>query len=247
MHYDLSSKGRSWSGGSAGVHSVDARRDGPRRRFDSIVMLGVAAACGLMACELADARWRIGTAQAQTSYPSKPVKIVVGMPPGTFTDSSARLMADSLRLDLREPFIVENRPGAATNIATAGVARAPNDGYTLLLSSNSNTMNVSLFKELPFDVIRDFQPIAMIAASSFILVISPSLPVSTLQELIAYAKTHPDVLNFASTGAGTANHLAVEMLAAQAGIKVTTVFYKGSAEGIADILGDESMRCSLPP
>ncbi len=87
------------------------------------------------------------------------------MPAGSFTDLSARLIGDGLRNELRESFVIENRPGAATNIATAGVARAPSDGYTLLLSTNSNTMNVSLFKELSFDIVRDFQPIAMIASS----------------------------------------------------------------------------------
>jgi tripartite-type tricarboxylate transporter receptor subunit TctC len=124
--------------------------------------------------------------------------------------------------------------------------RAPNDGYTLLLSTNSNTMNVSLFKELPFDVVRDFQPIAMIASSAFILAVTPSLPVSSVQELIAYAKDHPNTLNFASTGAGTANHLAVEMLAKQAGIKLTTVFYKGSAEGITDVLAGRTHAMFTP-
>ncbi len=101
---------------------------------------------------------RFASAQrsAQEAYPSKPVKIIVGMPAGTFTDLSARLIGDSLRADLRESFIVENRPGAATNIATQAAARAPKDGYTLLLSTNSNAMNVSLFKDLPFDVVKDF-------------------------------------------------------------------------------------------
>ncbi len=184
--------------------------------------------------------------QAPESYPSKPVKIIVGMPAGTFTDLSARLIGDSLRADLQEPFVVENRPGAATNIATQAAARAPKDGYTLLLSTNSNAMNVSLFKELPFDVVKDFEPIAMIAASSFILAVTPSLPVSNLRELIAYAKAHPGVLNFASTGSGTANHLAVEMLATQADIKVTTVFYKGSAEGVADVLAGRTHAMFAP-
>jgi tripartite-type tricarboxylate transporter receptor subunit TctC len=174
--------------------------------------------------------------EAQDAYPSKPVRIVVGMPAGTFTDLTARLIGDELRASLGGSFIVENRPGAATNIATASVARSPNDGYTLLLSSNSNTMNVSLFKQLPFDIVKDFVPVAMIAASSFILVVSPALPVTTLQELIEHAKKNPGAINFASTGAGTANHLAIEMLSGRAGIKVTTVYYKGSPEAVADIL-----------
>ena len=188
----------------------------------------------------------IGGGLAQEVYPNKPVKIVVGMPAGSFTDLSARLIGDSLRSELKESFVIENRPGAATNIATQTVARAPKDGYTLLLSTNSNAMNVSLFKELSFDIVKDFQPVAMIASSAFILAVTPSLPVSNLKELIAYAKSNPDVLNFASTGSGTANHLAVEMLSKQAGVKVATIFYKGSMEGIADVIGGRTHAMFAP-
>ena len=187
-----------------------------------------------------------GGSLAQEAYPSKPVKIVVGMPAGSFTDLSARLIGDGLRQELKESFVIENRPGAATNIATQNVARSPKDGYTLLLATNSNAMNVSLFKELPFDVAKDFQPVAMIASTAFILAVTPSLPVSNLKELIAYAKSHPDTLNFASTGSGTANHLAVEMLGKQAGIKIATVFYKGSMEGIADVIAGRTHAMFAP-
>ena len=183
---------------------------------------------------------------AQESYPNKPVKIIVGMPAGSFTDLSARLIGDSLRAELKESFVIENRPGAATNIATQAVARSPKDGYTLLLSTNSNAMNVSLFKELSFDIVKDFTPVAMIASSAFILAATPSLPVNNLEELIDYARKNPDVLNFASTGSGTANHLAVEMLSKQAGIKVATVFYKGSMEGIADVIGGRTHAMFAP-
>jgi tripartite-type tricarboxylate transporter receptor subunit TctC len=207
-----------------------------RRRRGAALLLGMLAAGAL----------GVAGASAQATYPNKPVKIVVGMPAGTFTDLSARLIGDGLRTELKESFIIENRPGAATNIATQNVARAPGDGYTLLLSTNSNAMNVSLFKELPFDVIKDFQPIAMIASSAFILAVTPSLPVTSVRELIAYAKSHPGELNFASTGAGTANHLAVEMLAKQADIKVATIFYKGSVEGVADVIAGRTHAMFAP-
>ena len=189
--------------------------------------------------------WAGGTL-AQDAYPNKPVKIIVGMPAGSFTDLSARLIGDGLRQELKESFVIENRPGAATNIATQNVARSPKDGYTLLLATNSNAMNVSLFKELPFDVAKDFQPVAMIASTAFILAVTPSLPVSNLKGLIEYAKSHPDTLNFASTGSGTANHLAVEMLGKQAGIKIATVFYKGSMEGIADVMAGRTHAMFAP-
>jgi tripartite-type tricarboxylate transporter receptor subunit TctC len=210
-------------------------RPSPNRRY---------AAAAILMAALAAAS--IGSALAQDGYPNRPVKIVVGMPAGSFTDLSARLIGDGLRQELKESFIIENRPGAATNIATQNVARSPKDGYTLLLSTNSNAMNVSLFKELPFDVVKDFAPVAMIASSAFILAVTPSLPVSNLRELIAYAKSHPGTLNFASTGSGTANHLAVEMLAKQADIKVATVFYKGSMEGIADVLAGRTHAMFAP-
>ena len=208
-----------------------------RRRAGTSLLCGIVAVLGL---------WSPHAAQAQESYPSKPVKIVVGMPAGSFTDLTARVIGDVLRAQLRESVVIENRPGAATNIATATVARAPGDGYTLLLSSNSNTMNVSLFKDLSFDIVRDFQPIAMLASTAFILAVSPSLPVATLADLIAYGKAHPGELNFASTGAGTANHLAVEMLARQAGIKVATIFYKGSTEGAADVMAGRTHAMFAP-
>ncbi|MGB6657940.1 MAG: tripartite tricarboxylate transporter substrate binding protein [Xanthobacteraceae bacterium] len=187
-----------------------------------------------------------GGARAQAGYPDKPVRIIVGMPAGSFTDLSARLIGQGLGTELGKPFVVENRPGAATNIATQDVARAPKDGYTLLLSTNSNAMNFSLFKDLPFDIIKDFEPVAMIASTAFVLAVNPALPVSNLKELITYAKDHPSALNFASTGSGTANHLAVEMLAKQAGIKVETVFYKGSTDGIADVLAGRTNAMFAP-
>jgi tripartite-type tricarboxylate transporter receptor subunit TctC len=247
MHHSFARLRRRKDGRSGDLVNGRAPGHGPhRRRLMSIGVVASAALLAFVASGLAAALWRLDGALAQDSYPSKPVKIVVGMPAGTFTDLSARLIGDSLRAELRESFIVENRPGAATNIATASVARASNDGYTLLLSTNSNAMNVSLFKDLPFDLVRDLQPIAMIASSAFILAATPSLPVSNLQELIAYAKVHPEALNFASTGSGTANHLAVEMLASQAGIKITTVFYKGSAEGITDVLAGRTHAMFAP-
>jgi hypothetical protein len=208
---------------------------GPHKRL-AMVVLGTLGAAAF---------W-IGGVLSQEAYPNKPVKIIVGMPAGSFTDLSARLIGDGLRHELNESFIVENRPGAATNIATQSVARSGKDGYTLLLSTNSNAMNVSLFKDLPFDVVKDFTPVAMIASSAFILTVTSSLPVSNLKELIAYAKGHPDILNFASTGSGTANHLAVEMLAKQAGIKVSPVFYKGSMEGVTDVIAGRTHAMFAP-
>ncbi len=160
----------------------------------------------------------LGSASSQEAYPNKPVKIVVGMPAGSFTDLSARLIGDGLRQELKESFVVENRPGAATNIATQNVARSPKDGYTLLLSTNSNAMNVSLFKELPFDIVKDFTAgrddrlERLHPGGDAVAAGVESQGVDRLRQ--EQSRTR---LNFASTGSGTANHLAVEMLAKQAG------------------------------
>jgi tripartite-type tricarboxylate transporter receptor subunit TctC len=159
-------------------------------------------------------------AMAQDAYPSKPVKIVVGLPAGSFTDLTARWISDELRNALGSTFVIENRPGAATNIATGLVARAPNDGYTILLATNSNTMNPSLFKSLPFDVVKDFQPVAMIASSSFLVLAHPSVPANSLSELIAYGKANPGKLSYASSGNGASSHrrMMVELAGGYRGI-----------------------------
>ena len=176
-------------------------------------------------------------AAAQTTYPNKPVHIVVGMPAGSFTDLSARWMANELEKTLGATFVVENRPGASTNIASTAVANATGDGYTLLLATNANTMNPALFKSLPFDVVKDFRPVAMIASTPFILIVRPDFPAKNIKELIDYAKANPGKINIAATGKGTGTHLAVEMLQQKAGIKVQTIFYKGSLESITDVMG----------
>jgi tripartite-type tricarboxylate transporter receptor subunit TctC len=176
-------------------------------------------------------------AMAQAAYPDKPVKIVVGLPAGSFIDLSARWVAEELRTALGGTFIVENKPGAATNIASGLVARAPADGYTLLLATSSNTLNPSLFTKLPYDARKDFQPVAMIASTPFLVLAHPSLKVNSLKELIALAKAKPGQLNFGSLGSGTAMHLAIETFAHNAGFKPVTVFYKSSRDVVTDLLG----------
>jgi tripartite-type tricarboxylate transporter receptor subunit TctC len=173
---------------------------------------------------------------AQQDYPARPVKILVGTPAGSSTDLSARFIAEGLQQRLGSTFVVENRPGAATNIATGAVARAESDGYTLLWASNSNTMNVSLLKNLPFDFAKDFAPVAMVVQTPLFLVVNPEIPAKTVSEFVALAKANPGKYNFATTGSGSANHLAVELLSQRAGLKLATVYYKGSAEGVADII-----------
>jgi len=175
-------------------------------------------------------------ATAQQNYPSKPVRILCGTPAGSSTDLAARVTAAALEKKLGQSFVVEDRAGAATNIATGAVARAPNDGYTLLWASNSNTMNVSMMKNLPFDFEKDFAPIAMVVQTPLFFVINPNIPAKSVKEFVALAKAAPGKYNFATTGKGSANHLAVTLFSLRSDIKLTTVYYKGSNAGVTDIL-----------
>jgi tripartite-type tricarboxylate transporter receptor subunit TctC len=135
-------------------------------------------------------------------YPTRPVRIVVGYPPGGVTDIVARLIAPWLSERLGQSFVVENRPGASSNIATEAVARASPDGYTLLLISSANAANVTLYENLNFNFIRDILPVASIGRDAFVMVVSPSFPAKTVPEFIAYAKANPGKLNMATSGAG---------------------------------------------
>jgi tripartite-type tricarboxylate transporter receptor subunit TctC len=178
-------------------------------------------------------------ATAATGYPAKPVKLVVGYAAGGSSDAVARLVANRLGERLGQSVVVENRPGAASNIAAAGVARAPADGYTLLLGSNASTINVSLYPSLPFDFQKDFAPIALLTRFPNILVVNPSLPVKTVAELIGYAKANPKTLFFASSGAGSSTRLSAELFKTMAGVQMEHVQYKGSAPALTDVMAGQ--------
>src|SRR5690349_1883691 len=149
---------------------------------------------------------------AAQSYPTKPIRLVVGLAPGGATDIMARTLAPGLGEELGQPVVVDNRPGAAGSIGASIVAKAPPDGYTLFLASSSFTSNVVLDKNGPYDPLRDFAPITNIASAPFLLVVRSSLPVNSVQELIAYAKANPGKLNYASSGIGSTAHLTSELL-----------------------------------
>jgi tripartite-type tricarboxylate transporter receptor subunit TctC len=171
-------------------------------------------------------------------YPSRPVTLVVPYAPGGGTDVLARMLAQELRDRLKQPFVVENRPGAATQTAAAAVAKTPPDGYTLLMSS-STTMatNVSIYKSLPYDPINDFAPIALVGSAYFLLVANPSVPARTLPELIAYIKSQPPgSLSYGTSGAGTPHHLFMELFMKMTGTKMQQVPYRGSAPALTDVI-----------
>lgn len=177
------------------------------------------------------------TAHAQETFPTKPVRFVVPYPPGGSTDPLARLMASHLTQRWGQQVVVENRPGGDTIIGTSLVAKANADGYTLLYHATTVVLLPLLHKHMPFDTLKDFTPVATMAANEKLLVVHPSVQATTLQELIAHAKANPGKLNFAMTGNGSANHLANEMLNLAAGIKTVQVSYKGAAPALTDLIG----------
>ena len=173
-------------------------------------------------------------------WPSKPVHIVVPVAAGSAGDIWARVIAPRLEQIWKQPVIVENKPGASGNIGMAEGARAEADGYTLVLAPTGNlTVNQFLFKDLPFDVARDFTPVTVLATSPNVLVVHPSVPAKTFKELIAYAKANPDKLNFSSPGSGSGAHLAGELLNVEAGIRTVHVPYKGMAPAVSDLVGGQ--------
>jgi tripartite-type tricarboxylate transporter receptor subunit TctC len=177
---------------------------------------------------------------AQTqSYPTRPVHMVIGFPPGGATDIAARLIGQWLSDRLGQPFVIDSRPGAATNIATEDVVRSPPDGYTLLVSVGSNTINPALYSNLNFNFIRDMTMVGGILRTPLVLEISPSLPVSSVPELIAYAKANPGKITLGSFGSTTISHIAGEMFKMTAGIDMLHVPYRGSAPLVTDLLGGQ--------
>jgi tripartite-type tricarboxylate transporter receptor subunit TctC len=172
-------------------------------------------------------------------YPSRPVRIVVGFPPGGPTDIGARFVGQWLSEKLGQPFVIDNRPGAANNIATEAVAHALPDGYTLLAAVGSNTINPTLYPDPNFNFIRDIAMVAGVYRSPLVLEVIDSLPVHSVPELIAYAKAHPGKVTLASFGTGTVSHLAGEFFKMSAGIDMVHVPYRGSAPMVTDLIGGQ--------
>jgi tripartite-type tricarboxylate transporter receptor subunit TctC len=182
-------------------------------------------------------------AQAQSptdKYPDRPIKLVVGYAPGGGNDIAARLIAKELTEILGQSIVVENRPGAGTNIGASYVARSAPDGYTLSLSSTALAVNVSLYPKLDYDPVKDFAPVAIFAKAPNLLIVSNKLPVSSVKELVAYAKKNPGKLNFSSAGSGSTQQLAAELFKTKAGITAMHVPYKGSAPSLNAVISGEA-------
>jgi tripartite-type tricarboxylate transporter receptor subunit TctC len=173
------------------------------------------------------------------SYPNRPVRLVVGFAPGGGNDITARLMGQWLSERLGQPFVIENRPGAGTNVATEAVVNAVPDGYTILFVAPSAAINATLYEKLNFNFIRDLAPIAGIMRIPNVMVVNPSVPARTVPEFIAYAKANPGKINVASPGVGTSVHLSAELFKMMTGVDMVHVAYKGSAPSLTDLLGGQ--------
>ena len=180
----------------------------------------------------------LGTARAQ-EFPNRPIRIVVPFAPGGGTDVLTRILAQQVSEEFKQQVIVDNKPGAGGALGAGLVAKAPADGYTLYVASTATAMMPSLYKNLGFDPIADFTPIAMIGTSPFILIATNSLPVKTLPEMIALAKAKPGTLSYGSAGMGSVNHVTMELFKVMAGVDILHIPYKGSSAALADVIGGQ--------
>ncbi len=198
----------------------------PRREF---LRLAVAAAA-------LPAFPRLSTAQ---TYPSRPVRIIGGFPAGSSPDIFVRLLGQSLSERLDQQFVIENRPGAGTNIATEAVVRASPDGYTLFLATSANAINATLYNNLQFNFIHDIAPVASVVRFPHVMEVNPSFPAKTVPEFIAYAKANPSKINMASAGSGTPQHVIGELFKVMAGVDMVHVPYRGITPAVTDLLGGQ--------
>jgi tripartite-type tricarboxylate transporter receptor subunit TctC len=185
-------------------------------------------------------------AWADGAYPSRPVHLVVGFPPGAAADVSGRILANGLSQILGQQIVVDNKPGAGSSIAADYAAHAANDGYTLFLGSSANITNQAINPGLTFDMVRDFAPIALVSTAAVVLVVNPQTDVHSVAELIALAKAKPGSILYASTGVGAAPHLAAELFSQRAGVKLVHVPYQGSPQAVADLIAGRTMMMFSP-
>lgn len=194
-------------------------------------------AVALMALYLVTAATTVFAPHASAqAYPAKAIRIVVPFPAGGTSDILSRAIGQKLTEEWKQPVIVDNRPGAGANIGAEIVVKSPPDGYTLLLASTIHTINPSLYRKLAYDPVKDFTPITLIATTSQVLVVHPSLPVKTVKELVAYAKKHPGEINYSSAGNGSQPHLTAELFKSRTGIDIVHVPYKGAPPAMTDLL-----------
>ena len=201
---------------------------------------GTLIAAGLLlATAMAASHAQTSAATPPSAYPNKPVRVIVPYPPGGPTDIVARVVFQQVSEATGQQFVIDNRAGAGGNIGAEAVARAPADGYTLLVATTAHAINMSLFKGLNYDVIKDFAPVTLLTQGPLMLLASPTFPANNVRELIALAKARPDTLNFASSGNGQSTHLSGELFNTMAGIKLSHVPYKGSAPALTAVVSGQ--------
>ena len=194
-------------------------------------------------CAVAFTIAAIATASAQqpaATYPNKPIRLVVPLAAGGPSDHMARALSQKLSEGIKQSVIVDNRPGATGVIGADLVAKSPPDGYTLLLAQTAITVNATLFPKLPYDTLRDLEPVSQLTTAPYILAVHPALPVKTFQQLITFAKAHPGELNHSSGGSGTGPHLAMELLMQRTGTKFTHITYKGGGPAMIDFIAGQT-------
>lgn len=188
-----------------------------------------------------------GMASGQQAYPTKPVRLILPYAPGGSTSVTGRLLGQKLTEGWGQQVIVDNRPGGNTIIGSEALVRSPPDGYTIMMVTSTHTINPSILKT-PYDAVNDFAAVTTITRSPFGLVVHPSLPAKDLREFIAFAKSRPGQIDYASSGTGTSNHLAVELLGMHAGIKLNHIPYKGGGPALVDLLGGQvQLHINVPP
>jgi tripartite-type tricarboxylate transporter receptor subunit TctC len=217
---------------------VEIEQNAPRQPFEEGAMQlerrrFLALAAGAAAWPAA-----AGIARAE-NYPARPVRLLVGYAPAGPTDIAARLLSQWLSQRLGQEFIVENRPGAGSNLATEAVVHAAPDGYTLLLATTSNAINATLYTDLKFVFLRDLAPIASFMRTTSVMVVNPSFPAKTVPEFIAYAKAHPGKINLATAGIGSPPHIYGELFKARTGVDLAVVGYRGGGPALVDLLGGQ--------
>lgn len=202
------------------------------------------AGTGLASAALA-AGLLVAPAAQPEDYPLRPVRVIVPFSPGGAVDGPMRLLAEGLSKRLGQAVVVENRPGAGATIGSEFVAKSPPDGYTLLLASQTNAISATLYAHLSYDPVEDFEPISLIGREPGVIVVHPSLPVHSLQELIVYVKAHPGEVDYASSGNGSGQHLFTALLCSMTGMKMNHVPYRGSAQATTDLLAGQ-VKLAIP-
>ena len=183
--------------------------------------------------------WLATASAFAQSYPNRPVRVIVPWPPGQATDISARIVAQKLQESLGQPFVMENKPGAGGSIGTDTVAKSPGDGYTLLAASSGPISIMPNLQKIPYDPLKDLQPVSLICTNAFALVTNPNFPAATAQEFVALLRANPDKYAFSSSGTGATAHLMVELFNSMAGVKARHVPYKGSAPALTDVMNGQ--------